>query len=74
LNGRQCDEDINQKVLNDEIQDLEGPMTRARVKKVKEVLINLMAANDQNDEMEAKIVNLITLSEDGMGIGHAAQI
>jgi hypothetical protein len=68
------DEDINQKVLNDEIQDLEGPMTRARVKKVKEVLINLMAANDQNDEMEAKIVNLITLSEDGMGIGHAAQI
>jgi hypothetical protein len=60
------DEDINQKVLNDEIQDLEGPMTRARVKKVKEVLINLMAANDQNDEMEAKIVNLITLSEDGM--------
>jgi hypothetical protein len=49
-------------------------MTRARVKKVKEVLINLMAANDQNDEMEAKIVNLITLSEDGMGIGHAAQI
>jgi hypothetical protein len=74
LNGRQCDEDINQKVLNDEIQDLEGPMTRARVKKVKEVLINLMAANDQNDEMEAKIVNLITLSEDDMGIGHAAQI
>ena len=68
------DEDINQKVLNDEIQDLEGPMTRARVKKVKEVLINLMAAKDQNDEMEAKIVNLITLSEDGMGIGHAAQI
>jgi hypothetical protein len=68
------DEDINQKVLNDEIQDLEGPMTRARVKKVKEVLINLMAAKDQNDEVEAKIVNLITLSEDGMGIGHAAQI
>jgi hypothetical protein len=68
------DEDINQKVLNDEIQDLEGPMTRARVKKVKEVLINLMAAKDQNDEMEAKIVNLITLSEDVMGIGHAAQI
>jgi hypothetical protein len=74
LNGRQCDEDLNQKVLNDEIQDLEGPMTRARVKKVKEVLINLMAAKDQNDEMEAKIVNLITLSEDVMGIGHAAQI
>jgi hypothetical protein len=24
--------------------------------------------------VEAKIVNLITLSEDGMGIGHAAQI
>jgi hypothetical protein len=24
--------------------------------------------------MEAKIVNLITLSEDDMGIGHAAQI
>jgi hypothetical protein len=68
------DEDINQEVLNDEIQDLEGPMTRARVKKVKEVLINLMAAKDQNDEVEAKIVNLITLSEDGMGIGHAAQI
>jgi hypothetical protein len=33
-----------------------------------------MGAKDQKDEIEPMIVNLITLSDDDIGTGHAAQI
>ncbi|CAJ2636509.1 unnamed protein product [Trifolium pratense] len=73
-----CDEEITQQDLNEAIQGLGGPMTRERAKKAKEgltnLITNLMGAEEQKDEIEPRIINLITSSEDGIGTGHAAQI
>ncbi|CAJ2636512.1 unnamed protein product [Trifolium pratense] len=72
------DEEIIQQDLNEAIQGLGGPMTRERAKKAKEgltnLITNLMGAEEQNDEIEPRIINLITSSEDGTRTGHAAQI